>query len=157
MTNDEAISIINKATVEQKTLKDLWGQFSVALMQLGDVLKYYGDVSLLIPKMEVDKDRLNREIETLDKNLAEKKVETQKELAQYRDSLEKSIAPLEKELKDLREKVMAAQGALKDAEKGSKERIDRLAEETDALEKRRDQARQAIRNLHQNLSGVEAP
>lgn len=156
MTNDQAISLLSKIDVEQRTLKDLWGQFSVALAQIGAVLKHYGEVSLLIPKMEIERDRLQTEITKLEADCLSLKEETQKEVVGYRASLEKAVAPLEKEVKDLREKVVATQGALRSAEEGAKDRIQRLTGEVGALESRRDAAKEAIRNLHTGLASVES-
>jgi chromosome segregation ATPase len=154
MTDEQAISLLSKMDVEQKTLRDLWGQFSGAIQQVGKVVQRYSDIRKELPELEKQRGNLRTEIAALGTALTEKKRMTQEELSKYRTTLEEAIAPLEKEVREWREKAISMQGTVKDIERQGQVRREQIEEEIQKKETELFNKNKALADFHKKI-GVE--
>jgi len=140
----QAISILKKMEVEQRTLSGLWGQFTVAISQLSEVLTFYDEINKAVPMLIEQKNYVEREIEGLTKKLESAKVQATTEEAEFRASLEKELEPLRKAVTEARQRAVDAENDAATAEKNAAERRATLEKQIKGYEGRLEQARQAL-------------
>jgi chromosome segregation ATPase len=115
------------------------------------VLDRYNLAQKELPGLEERKNSLEMGILELDRDTIAKKERVRVEVSDFRSSLEEQLVGLQKELVETRERVVATNGALREAEAGRKTRIEQLNDEVRALENRRDMAKVEIDKIQQSL------
>jgi len=144
MTDNEALSILNKMEVEQRTLNQLWGQFTVAIRRVGDVIQKYQEVSKLLPDLESQRSHLEDAIGRLQPDLEARKRSIEAEEAKFRATLEAELEPLRLSVSEARERAAAASRDLSQIEKQALARKATLDQEIAGKQKELDNVASAF-------------
>lgn len=132
LSNTEVLSLLSKFETEWSQFRGMWDQLTPSFQYMSAVVARCEEISHAMPQMEMQYRNLGVDLESRQKLVATGKKEIADQLKQYRDQMERELAPLIKELHDTREKVIAIQGARADAERSFQERKHAL--ETDVRE-----------------------
>lgn len=152
LTNEQVLSLLNKMDVEENTLRPLWDQFTVARRQARNVVNRYMEINTALPDLERRKEELEASITFLVEDHRERKETLRLEMDRYRASLESEIKPLEQSVKEGREKVIAVQGSVQDAERRHNQRLQDIEERTVSAKDRLAAAEEALAEIARKVA-----
>jgi chromosome segregation ATPase len=105
LTDEQALSLLAKMDVEQKTLGRLWGQFSVAIRQVGSIVTKVQEHQKLLPDLEARRRELEVAIAHLAPDLEARKRQMADDDASARRMLESQLEPLRQQVSEWRARV----------------------------------------------------
>lgn len=152
LSNAQVLSILNAMLVEQQTLSELWGQFSVAVKQVSVVITRYDEVSKLLPGLEKSRTTIQTEISSLEPTLENRKRLVAEEVERHRAALETELDSLRNSVTGARASLDSARNDLSNLEKVVADRAVVLAKETEAAESRLASIKQAFELFKQKFA-----
>jgi chromosome segregation ATPase len=156
LTNAQVLGLIGKFSTEWAGFRNLWDQLTPSFQHMGDVVHRFEQISNELPRLETQHAELIESLSNLREELVEGRQNVAQELARLKESGERDLEPIKKELQDTREKVLATQGALANAERTAQTNLEKREAECQALEYRVSEARRQLENINRLTGALNA-